>query len=1334
MATPPSLPEYGTATATAYTITQPGGLVVPPGWTVVLKSPASQQSDGFSAVALKDPNGNVIIANEGTLPGLGTYGIGSLSADSQIATGQTPQALADATNFAQQVQLATGSSSIYVTGHSLGGTEAQAECQILGSDCAGGATFGATGLPGNTEAGPSSLVNYVDYGDPVGNYASDPSSPLSSIVPSDMNHFGAVVMTGSPSAAAPLQDAAAQISAALTDGDSGSSFGEGQSASQVLAGMADIVGNLGNHSRANYGSDLGISSLTPATAPSTTISGPDVLGTLMRIFGLPFGEEGVENSENAAPGSTNGILNSPDVDISYNSTTNQVTIGQLTSVTTESGAVQAAGVAIIAGDAANDTAATVGGPNASSATIDLSNNVFDIATTGGGGVINLAGTGTQATVDGTGNSITLDGPSQQITTSNGNITLNNDDQNELLVGNGDTVDMGSGDVLAILGSTDTVNSNNNYIYLEGSGTQVTVNGSGNGGALLGSDEKLFATDVNVSLGSYQTADTVVGNDDSVTAGYGDTLGVQGTGESVYSYSNIIDLGGSGTQATILGFGNTVNVSQSGDSITSSDGSDGIDLIGSGLQLTISGGGDSLTSNDNNVVFDGSGQQLTIDGSGNTVSSSDDTIELDGSSSELTIDGSDNTVVSTDDTLSVDDSGSQLTIDGSGNMVGLTGGSADVFTSNDNTFNISNFGGAGLTVDGVGNTVNIANDSESALRINGSENTVGLDGGSVDSITSTDNTVNINDSESQLTIAGSGNTVGVIGASTGAITSTDNTIGISNYSGTQLSINGRGNTVSVAGGNVNTLTAADNTVTINDGGSQLTIDGSSNNVVIGPTVVNNVDLLNSTGNSVDFFDEGTSNLTIDGSTNTVAVSVASITSTDNTINSVGSALTISGSDNTVNAQSDATINSNNNFVNAAGFDSTVTVDGTDNTVGFLGSDLTVNASNTTVDLSDESVGSTINGNDNTIEGPGPGPDVARGLVVDGTGIIDDSVADIFLVGSDRTLQANDPGLLVNGGGQIVLDGSGDNVVGNGNSFILYNTGETATVGGNGDIVLLGNDETLTVNSASGTSENVAVHGQGDTVIFTGHDQQDTIGGTTNFVLEETGSGQPSENDGGYVNIDVDVDGGGGYTGPEPATISGIQVAGVKTVGGSITDISDGDDAGVDLATSSSDIGHPGDVVVGEGDTDVYEGGADPIQIQTSSDSSSTNSATLVSSLTASEPVSDLAGKVGRQSTALVPDTLNELTTGRFLVERTAMPDAEKGVSEIGTTRNVAPIQSSSLPAVGKEDLWSTTLQSTTHNLIHAMATYAPQSSADIHLLAAQNDSHFRDLSLVANALH
>ncbi len=191
----PNTNEYLQLSNLAYSLTDSNGnqvnaknLVLPPGFTFLAQSLAVDLAQGFSAIAVRDPLGNVIIVNEGTAVSLHTalshlpfvasdiYGNSSVAADTAIANGKTPTALIDAIAFAVNIQKAYG--SFYVTGHSLGGIEAEEEAKTCGANCLAGATFGATGLPQNNGSTGNNLnvIDYVDYGDTVGNLGSDISN------------------------------------------------------------------------------------------------------------------------------------------------------------------------------------------------------------------------------------------------------------------------------------------------------------------------------------------------------------------------------------------------------------------------------------------------------------------------------------------------------------------------------------------------------------------------------------------------------------------------------------------------------------------------------------------------------------------------------------------------------------------------------------------------------------------------------------------------------------------------------------------------------------------------------------------------------------------------------------------------------------------------------------------------------------------------------------------------------------------------------------------------------------------------------------------------------
>jgi hypothetical protein len=175
----------------------------PPGMTEQAQKVIPGQ--GFAAAEFTDAEGNIIIADEGAdlaSPfGKATpYQNASVIAGGLLLADATPALIGDAVAFAQSVQANDSTSApIYVTGFDFGGVEAQAQAQALGSAVAGGLTFGASGLPGNTGAGSQSgLVNIVDYGDAVGNWASDQDSELASMAPKNMSHYGPVDLVGIP--------------------------------------------------------------------------------------------------------------------------------------------------------------------------------------------------------------------------------------------------------------------------------------------------------------------------------------------------------------------------------------------------------------------------------------------------------------------------------------------------------------------------------------------------------------------------------------------------------------------------------------------------------------------------------------------------------------------------------------------------------------------------------------------------------------------------------------------------------------------------------------------------------------------------------------------------------------------------------------------------------------------------------------------------------------------------------------------------------------------------------------------------------------------------------
>lgn len=165
-------------------------------------------TDGFYAVAYETADKHVIIGFQGSQFGTTLYDQSSEVADLDLVAHKIPNALLDAKTFASAVitgaqKLGISQANIDVTGMSLGGTEAEYAAEHLGL---GGVAFAGTGLPGYIPPKGSHVSNftdYVEYGDPVANFASD-TAVKAALTPTNMDHYGAVVMLGQASAGAEL--------------------------------------------------------------------------------------------------------------------------------------------------------------------------------------------------------------------------------------------------------------------------------------------------------------------------------------------------------------------------------------------------------------------------------------------------------------------------------------------------------------------------------------------------------------------------------------------------------------------------------------------------------------------------------------------------------------------------------------------------------------------------------------------------------------------------------------------------------------------------------------------------------------------------------------------------------------------------------------------------------------------------------------------------------------------------------------------------------------------------------------------------------------------------
>jgi len=176
--------------------------------------PVSYTDDltGCSAQVWVTPQNQLIIAYQGTTGGENiainpTAALTQIIADIGVYAGITPPAEIDSLGFANTViGLAKlegySTSNIFVTGHSLGGIEAEYVAQQTGLS---GIGFEPTGLPTSSgEGNGANFVNVVTYGDPVGNYASDikgeqPFSASFKAGGGSLPHYGNIIEIGNQS-------------------------------------------------------------------------------------------------------------------------------------------------------------------------------------------------------------------------------------------------------------------------------------------------------------------------------------------------------------------------------------------------------------------------------------------------------------------------------------------------------------------------------------------------------------------------------------------------------------------------------------------------------------------------------------------------------------------------------------------------------------------------------------------------------------------------------------------------------------------------------------------------------------------------------------------------------------------------------------------------------------------------------------------------------------------------------------------------------------------------------------------------------------------------------
>ena len=171
-------------------------------WSVITVSNKTLfDASGMKAVVFQAGSGSIVISYMGT-----TASWSQLWADVQLAVGSTPKAFSEAKAFAESIAQQYPDNKIYVTGHSLGGSEAEYVSSQLGY---GGIEFAGTGIGGfdNTEASRKSIIDYAVKGDPVANYSTDSGYAIPWLLASDMDHVGTFSEIGSRWDAAALYTA-----------------------------------------------------------------------------------------------------------------------------------------------------------------------------------------------------------------------------------------------------------------------------------------------------------------------------------------------------------------------------------------------------------------------------------------------------------------------------------------------------------------------------------------------------------------------------------------------------------------------------------------------------------------------------------------------------------------------------------------------------------------------------------------------------------------------------------------------------------------------------------------------------------------------------------------------------------------------------------------------------------------------------------------------------------------------------------------------------------------------------------------------------------------------
>lgn len=252
--------------------------------------------DGFYGAAFISPAGQVIVAFEGTSPSsLDTdpaFGTAQLLADAQIYLGQNPAVYGDAAAFTQTVladaaEQGINADNVRITGHSLGAAEVEYVSATMGMS---GDAFAPPGIP-QSDIVPGkggTLTDYVEYGDPVANYAADSHVLGHFLYSQSIVHYGTVKDIGPRYPAETLRLA-------------GELFGQSNWATAAALGL--LAANAAEyHLATRYAHDLGIHLTNPDVLldANVALAFKDIQQDVLRF----------EHGAGTEPGST-GLLGAP---------------------------------------------------------------------------------------------------------------------------------------------------------------------------------------------------------------------------------------------------------------------------------------------------------------------------------------------------------------------------------------------------------------------------------------------------------------------------------------------------------------------------------------------------------------------------------------------------------------------------------------------------------------------------------------------------------------------------------------------------------------------------------------------------------------------------------------------------------------------------------------------------------------------------------------------------------------------------------------------------------------------------------------------------------------